>query len=315
MSERRPLDLAALQAPRAAGQRLLRLAGAPQALGRLAALDTWPPSAGFEPLAAMNARQPAGPSEPGGAELPGDAPTRRRGTQRPAPRLPLATPGQRAASTLPAAPVSAAPAPALAVATTPTRAPARLPDPREVAAVMEALLQRPRQGSTLPPMPAMNVHAVPPARLPTAQAAAALMGVLLADTARRHAPATGPNTTTPGAGLPTLAAAQKGTPEQRVLAALQAAAALPPVLSPISTLYRHRPHQQVAAPSPGVVNVQAPSDLAPRAASRLLAASAAAAPSGQQLEPRAPDADDDELLDAITRGLVDQAWLRGVNLG
>lgn len=319
MPEQRTLDLAALQAPRAAGHRLLRLAVAPGAMDRLSALNAWPACAAFEPLAAMNARQTDGPPTPGDAGATETASTPRRGTQRPAPHGLPATPGQRSASTLQAAAVTAAQGPASAAVTTPTPAPkgkpARLPDPREVAAVMEALLQRPHQGSALPPLPPVNTRAVSTARLPALQTAAALLGALVTPRAQRAAPTKGPDTTEPAARLPGLAAAQPGTREQRVLAALQAAAARPPVLSPISTLYRPRPHEQASAPPSGGADMQVPSDLAPRAASRLLAPPTVAASSRQHLETPAADAGGDELLDAITRGLVDQAWLRGVNLG
>lgn len=323
MPEQRTLDLAALQAPRAAGRRLLRLAVAPGAMDRLSALNTWPACAAFEPLAAMNARQTDGPPTPGDAGATATASTPRRGTLRPAPHGLPATPGQRSASTLQAPSVTAAQGPASAAVTTPAPSlttspsgrPARLPDPREVAAVMEALLRRPHQGSALTPLPPVNTRAVSTARLPAPQTAAALLGALVATTARRGVPSTGHTADVPANGRPPLADAEPTTRERRALAALQDAAQRPPVLDPISTLYRPQPHGKAPVPPSGGVHLPPPNDLAPRAVSRLLAPPAVAASSRQHLETPAPDADGDELLDAITRGLVDQAWLRGVNLG
>lgn len=329
MPERQPPDLAALQAPRAAGLRLLRLAGAPQALGRLAALARWPTSAGFEPLAAMNGGSAVDAAGPDSSHTPsGDAAPPTRGARRPAPRVlntapgPQATPGLPPESALAATsstPVASGTAPASSSASAPAERPARLPDPREVVAVMEALLQRPRQRTSPPALRPTQAETAPLAPLPAAQSAAALLGALVVTTQRRNAGGLGmPPRSAPQAVPPPQAAHAIGR-EQAVLAALQAAAAAPPVLDPLGTLRRQRPEgpqapQSAALPSRRS-DMLAPSELAPRATSRLLQAAPASAPSRQHPEPQTPDADGDELLDAITRGLVDQAWLRGVNLG
>jgi hypothetical protein len=190
-----------------------------------------------------------------------------------------------------------------------------LPDPREVVAVMEALLQRPRCSAALPSLPPMGAAAQALPSLPSARTAATLLGALVAASHQRPAQAGRPHPRLPGRSLPTMEAARQASREEPVLAVRRPAPAAAPVLDPATASQRSRSVLPASAPAPSGHDVLAPSDLAPRAASRLLSAAPASVPSGQHLAPTASEADGDDLLNAITRGLVDQAWLRGVNLG
>jgi hypothetical protein len=68
-------------------------------------------------------------------------------------------------------------------------------------------------------------------------------------------------------------------------------------------------------PAPAATPESPPSDFAPRADSRLLAPAAAARrTAAEQATLLEPGRDADDPIDAMTRALIDQAWLRGVDL-